>query len=98
MSPSMRLKPRLSVLMPTAEQLEVARDLVKKLNKEKKEREKMMKEKIEAQDKLIDIRRLEHELAEEERKKAEIDHKREQIKMRLQEQKEKKKLLKLKEL
>ena len=81
MSPSMRVKPRLSVMMPTAEQLEEARDLVKKLNKEKKEREKANKEKVEAQVKLLEIRRLEAELAEEERKKAEIDHKREQIKI-----------------
>jgi hypothetical protein len=76
MSPSMRVKPRLSVMMPTPEQLEVARILVKKLNKEKKEREKVMKEKVEAQEKLIEIRRIEHEIAEEERKKHEIDFKR----------------------
>ena len=98
MSPSMRVKPRLSVLMPTPEQLELARDLVKKLNKDKKEREKNKHEKVEAQVKMQEIHRLEAELAEEERKRAEIDHKREQIRMRLQEQKEKKKLIKLKEI
>jgi hypothetical protein len=53
------------------------------LNKDKKEREKNKHEKVEAQVKMQEIHRLEAELAEEERKRAEIDHKREQIRMRL---------------
>ncbi len=35
-----------------------------------------MHEKVEAQVKILEIRKLEAELAEEERKRAEIDHKR----------------------